>query len=76
MMRDRSTKGLLRRKSTARDSDGAPTTRSASTRAASRAFASGTTTPSSPARAAAMATARIPGVGISVPFSESSPENA
>ena len=36
----------------------------------------GTTTPSSPASAAAIATASTPGVAISSPFSDSSPQNA
>ena len=44
--------------------------------AASIALAAGTTTPRSPARAAAIATDKIPGVGRSSPFSDSSPANA
>ena len=54
----------------------APTTRSDPIWAASSAFAAGTTTPFRPARAAAMATDRMPGVGRSSPFSDSSPANA
>ena len=54
----------------------APTTRSDPICAASSALAAGTTTPFSPARAAAIATDRMPGVGSSSPLSESSPANA
>ena len=65
-----------RRKPTASDNVSAPTTRSPSTCAASTALAAGTTTPSSPALAAAIATVRMPGVESSSPFSETSPAKA
>ena len=51
------------------------TTRRPSTCAASTALASGTTTPSRPACAAAIATESTPGVGMTSPFSDSSPKN-
>ncbi len=54
----------------------APTTWRPSTCAASRALTSGTMTPSKPRRAAAIATESTPGVGMSSPFSESSPAKA
>ena len=65
-----------RRKRTASANVSAPTTRSPSTCAASTAFAAGTTIPSSPALAAAIATVRMPGVDSSSPFNETSPAKA
>jgi hypothetical protein len=63
-----------RRNPTTSPSEATPTTRSPSTWAASAAFATGTTTPASPWRAAAIATEIAPGVGSTSPFSDSSPK--
>ena len=66
----------LRRNPATAASEGAGTTSSPSTRLASAALASGTTTPFSPPAAAAIAMGRTPAVATSSPFSDSSPANA